>query len=294
MGNVAKTAVQELAKLLRQALLPTPGAPAWLNVVKTVAVLVAVLAIIAVGGALYTGLGDPVLLVLMGLMALLFLAVLIAVFSSRGETQPAPIWEKRVVILPQVLPAEHELPILLEFLQQRAIETAQAALGHEIGTGDIRVAVFLPNYRDSERLGILSTNDDLMVNFPFGAEREIVFFPGEGLVGSVFLQQRTQFVSARLENGVYVWPASYTLTNEHLRRISPDLRWTLGLPLAGEHHNPLGVLVLDGLGFELSESEAPKLLDGIRQEYLAILASIGKLPKKSYRLYEYDARTKTS
>lgn len=99
----------------------------------------------------------------------------------------------------------------------------------------VRTNVF--SYRD----GCLRIVEELTHNMRHAPEMELLIRPGEGSCGTAFDSGDATIAVLEEDWGEHDLPTS------ELRKVHPDLRWVVSIPILGADSNPVGVLNVDGL-----------------------------------------------
>jgi hypothetical protein len=143
----------------------------------------------------------------------------------------------------------------------------------------------------------------LHINMDDALDREVRFSLTQGLVGKVYSSNAPGI--AVCENGVWKrvffgkpepkLPSEpdFELTEWQKKLLHPDLRWVLSLPLlykdTGDKALALGVLDIDGIGFDLAPPVIKELYFFIAEMVTLIAASLGEKPKERISIFQQHA-----
>lgn len=184
--------------------------------------------------------------------------------SSPIEPAPPQIIEQKTpkVLWQRVIPHSdisednlRELRKELEAIRLKAFVRLQQ-LNYETINDHLRANVFIPYYSGdlaatTSHVYELRMIQRLSINMDDHPDRDVVFYPGQGLTGLVFLSEEPKAaIAIEAEDGSYDWEEKYRLTDEQKKQIHPDLRWIISFPLKlkhGETERTAAILNVDGL-----------------------------------------------
>ncbi len=171
----------------------------------------------------------------------------------------------------------------------------------------VRVNVMLPDNRRAHYGEVchLFIPKWLSVNMDGAPDREIRFAPTQGLVGKVFTSSRAGGVLRCNGEGERVFfgaeepkeagKPDLELTEWQRKILHPGLRWVLTLPLlykdADGQARALGVISIDGIGFDITADSLRQFYLHVAEKVTVIAAVLGALPKQrvSILLQEVNA-----
>ena len=113
---------------------------------------------------------------------------------------------------------------------------------------DVRANLFLPvKAADAAGGGVtLAIPSQLCLRMNLADERDITFGVGEGATGQAY-QKGEVLIACRGAPGSTDWDSKYRLTPEQVRRIHPDLKWVISLPVKSVAGTIVGVANVDCL-----------------------------------------------
>ena len=163
-------------------------------------------------------------------------------------------------------------------------------------TDQIRANVMLPDTRRAAygQFCVLSIPESLYVNMGDGPDRAIEFGLTQGLVGKVFSESKA---GGAIKEGeawkrIFFYDEAepqfgrpdFELTEWQKQQIHPDLRWVLSLPLpfpdGTGQSRAIGVLNIDGIGFDLDRNRLSRLFMSVGEKVAVIASQLGKLSKE--------------
>jgi len=164
-----------------------------------------------------------------------------------------------------------EVKHLLQDVRRDALDAIRNSLKCKVDDdGLVRANIFVPDVTalSSGRLCELYIPDGFSLGMDGASdqprrEREIRFWPNQGLTGVVFVSQRADAACSDLTTGGRQWDARYRLTDDQKAAIHPDLRWIASLPLKvgdGTEARAVAVLNVDGIGFDLTRLQLSALI----------------------------------
>jgi hypothetical protein len=156
----------------------------------------------------------------------------------------------------------------------------------------VRANIFLPDYTKPES-GVafkLLMPDGLRVGMDGHPDEHLVFRPGQGLTGLVFMRQELlRARTVQTPEGKHEFDEIYHLTAEHKREINPELRWIVSFPLKilceDGKRKTAGVLNVDGLTHQFEDEDLNELAGYLLEGVSAVSDKIAKLPKVRVAIY---------
>lgn len=198
------------------------------------------------------------------------------IMKSIAPSQPAlPIKPTWVRLVPQIpIQAKEAIEEQLKSFRHEAL-SAIRGFGYEIEDKMVRANIFVPDTSEIPSGGICELH--IPKGFSIGmeardeadegraqSERELRFWPNQGLTGIVFVKQKAiRDLSSPSLNGGRQWSPDHNLTDEHKAVIHPDLRWIVSYPIKvrdGEEDLAIGVFNVDGIGFDLTKVQLDALI----------------------------------
>ena len=228
--------------------------------------------------------------------------------SDEAEVTIEPSWERLVPHLPIREVALNEMSERLEGIRDAAVIYIQTKLKHgDVDPKSVRVNIFLPDTNNLSAEGVCELcipkklhvgmeaddADDEKERKRAEREREIRFWPNHGITGVVFVEQKAQpAIAEQASSGTYEWPAKFQLTQRQRDTIHPDLRWIASFPMKTERDGAtrtMGVLNVDGIGFDLGNTEVQGLIGKLIEKIGPISGLLGKEPMQNLIIYLEDA-----
>jgi hypothetical protein len=308
-GNVGVQAIEKITAATKGSV------PAQVVGVFGVIVLVIGLALIPAGQPAWV-----VAVVAIGAL-LMAAALVVGLLGTRKADEPAPVppspvpvtpipegrirWRRMVVSQSDVDQRRYDIHDNLRSLRQRAQQEYESILKRrpekaEINLDRVRINVFLPDAEAGERnlqVCELYIHDQLSDGMSDKREREIKFWPGQGLTGLVFVSGRA--FGATWPGGEQEWRRVFVagrpgtdeageeifhLTKDQISRIDKSLRWVIGFPLLVAEQ-VVGVLNIDGLVEQLVDHEMGELYNHLKPEVDRFAASLKDLIKRAIEVW---------
>lgn len=137
---------------------------------------------------------------------------------------------------------------------------------------NIRANIFLPTMNHDFRghTFVLKMHPTLMKNMKRTQEHDIYFCLGQGASGHVYETGTPEFTT-RL---------NYRIPNYLALKVEPTLSWWATFPLKSTDGNVLGVLNIDGLGFDVPKEEESNINNIIKLHLGDIGENLDNQPKK--------------
>jgi hypothetical protein len=228
--------------------------------------------------------------------------------TGRVVVRPEATWTRLVPRLPIAEGRLNDLNRMLREIRDDAFKLVREKLGtqHAIVKDDVRACVFLPDTRSGSSRGFceLYIPDVLRVwgrpkdraqRDQQSKEKDLRFGPGQGLAGTVFLEQEplAERSDPANEGRARRWSPSYGLSEVQEDAVHRDLMWIVAFPLMA--HDPvckrsqaMGVLAVDGLKYNLEEDQPQSIIEVLFPKVALFAAKLAEEQKSRISLLVED------